>query len=97
MSQVTDAVAELEGDELVEWLATYEYAAPETEPKAPYGTPQWGRQYNETGDAGTGGGAPNTWDEVEYLKEVGLLDREVYYAALKRRHESLGDSGGDTS
>lgn len=89
MSQVTDAVATLEGDELVEWLATFEYARPPAgEPKPPYGTPQYGRYYNEVGDAGTGTTAPDTWDEVEYLKNAGQLDRTTYYAALRRRQGS---------
>lgn len=87
MSQVTDAVATMSGDSLVEWLATFDYRKPaKREAKPPYGTPHYGRYYNETADAGVGDdAAPDTWDEVEYLKNAGVLDRETYYAALERR------------
>lgn len=86
MSQVTDAVATMSGEALVEWLATFDYGKPAVrETRPPYGTPHYGRHYNETGDAGVGDARPDTWDEVEYLKNAGVLDRETYYAALERR------------
>lgn len=88
MSQISDAVDSMSGNELLVFLTTFDYQKPSAEAAAPtrpgdVTSSDYADYYNELENAGTLEYEPDTWGEVEYLHAAGKLDNETYYAALE--------------
>lgn len=89
MSQISDAIESMSGNELLLFLTTFDYkkpTAPDTSAAATrpdLSSPDYGDYYNDLQDAGTLDYEPDTWSEVEYWRATGKLDNETYYAALE--------------